>query len=307
MRGLATYIMRGPVYAMLVTAVFAILTPVLPPLVIISGAALTLATLRMGVKSGLMVGIGATLITMVFFVLLSGNGLPALNISIVVFLPLFILALIYRNSISLNRTLTVLAVLAGSMSLMVYMSLGDPGAWWSKVVETNILPALEEREIDLQSPDGRQVMLILAWFGQVVIGLSIYFYTMILAGSLLLARWWQSGLYNPGGYRDEFYNLRFGRIFAIAMIVALGISFFEAGDLGNMALNVAIAAMFVFMLQGIALMHSIVASRGMNILWLVILYILILFALLQMTILLTVIALVDSGLDIRRRLSSQSS
>lgn len=307
MRGLAAYIMRGPVYGTLVTAVFAILTPIIPPMVVISGAALTLTTLRKGAKGGLIVGTGATLLAMAIYRLLMGDGLPAVNLAIVVFIPLFILGLIYRNSASLTRTLTVLAVLASVMSIMVYVSLGDPQSWWTKVVEINILPELENRGVDLNSPEGKQILSFFAWLGKVLIGVFIYFYTMILAGSLLLARWWQSSLYNPGGFRDEFYNLRFGKAFAIAMIVVLGISFIDDGNTGSIVLNVAIAAMFIFMLQGIALMHSVVALRGMNILWLVFMYAMMIFAIQQMTMVLTVIALVDSWLDIRRRLSSRAS
>lgn len=40
--------------------------------------------------------------------------------------------------------------------------------------------------------------------------------------SLLLARWWQALLYNPGGFRQEFHNLRLDlRLVGLCLVVAL--------------------------------------------------------------------------------------
>jgi hypothetical protein len=115
MRMLATYIMRGRIQAILVAAAFAAITPVIPPLVLLSGATVALVTLRLGAKDGVLTGIGAMVIAMAFFMVVAGNPAPALNFALVLYIPLFVLAIILRNSMSLARTLSVLAVLGTAM------------------------------------------------------------------------------------------------------------------------------------------------------------------------------------------------
>ena len=39
--------------------------------------------------------------------------------------------------------------------------------------------------------------------------------------TLLLARWWQSALFNPGGFRKEFYALRLPRILVFPTLAGL--------------------------------------------------------------------------------------
>ena len=83
MRAIASYILRGPMQAMLVTAVLAMLSMLRPPLTgllgYISGAAIALVTLHVGSKQGLQVAAGAMLgaMLMAYFVL----GKPMLAIA----------------------------------------------------------------------------------------------------------------------------------------------------------------------------------------------------------------------------------
>ena len=59
MKSLASFVLRGPIQAILVTTGTGVLAILLPPLSILSGAAVALTTLRLGIRSGAVVVLGS--------------------------------------------------------------------------------------------------------------------------------------------------------------------------------------------------------------------------------------------------------
>ena len=130
------------------------------------------------------------------------------------------------------------------------------------------------------------------------IGVGYMFLAIVL---LMLARWMQATLFNPGGFQKEFHQLHIGQKTALGLA---GLIF-----LGSYQLVIPQSWVFYFILPllfaGIALVHAVVVKKKLSSLWLVIFYIL-LIVLPTMLQLLVLLALVDSWYDFRSRLQQST-
>jgi hypothetical protein len=81
--------------------------------------------------------------------------------------------------------------------------------------------------------------------------------------SLLLARWWQSAVYNPGGFQEEFHGFTISSKVAVILL-----AFFLIGRLIPEGYQLwADLALLPFLIAGIALFHSTVKLFGLGSQW----------------------------------------
>jgi len=299
MRALASFIMKGRMQAVLITVLFSGLSIVVPPLIYFSGGAVALVTLRMGLQQAAVVVLLAILIMSAISMVATGSPIPGLVFAAMVWVPVAILAQVLRQTISLGLTVGIacgvgmLAVLAG------YLLIPDPVQMWQDLL-LQILPELGSEAEQLQLGDTvSQAAKMMTGILAVALALNVLF-------SLLVGRWWQAMLYNPGGFREEFHQLRLPKLLAIVALFSLLLSWLAGEGAELLAGNLLIVLVFFYLLQGLAICHAVVTGRGMHIGWLVGLYVLMLIALPQMTVLLVLLALADSWVDFRNRFVPQS-
>ena len=91
--------------------------------------------------------------------------------------------------------------------------------------------------------------------------------------SVLLGRWWQALLYNPGGFGKEFRALRLDRRVAFGTLGVLLMVPLAGDALGSLGIELMALAVVLYLLQGLAVIHAMVTGRGASLLWLVVLYI----------------------------------
>ncbi len=304
MKTLASFILRGPGQAILVAVGTAVLAMMLPPLSIISGAVVALVTLRSGVRAGGLVMLGSALFVALLAYLSLGNLLVGLVFLIVLWLPLWILAGVLRET----RSLALATSLSGALGivgvLVIYAVVGDVTAWWQQ-----ILLAMFEPAIETGGPlaDRELVTTILADLAKIMTGIAAAGMALNALMCLYLARAWQAQLYNPGGFRDEFYELRMGSRIALASMAFIAVSLLPFGGLSHMAGEIVIVILSLYVLQGLALIHAVVARRGLHFSWLVVLYLVMVFVLPQLMALVAVLGLIDTWADFRRRICPQKS
>jgi hypothetical protein len=300
MKALASFILRGPSQAMLVAVGTAVLAMMLPPLTLLSGAAVALYTLRIGVRPGAMVMVGSAAFVGALAYVSLGNMLPGLVFLAAIWLPVWVLAWVLRQT----RSLTLATLVAGGLGvaavLLAYLLVGDVTAWW----ETQLLAIFEPAmQADGPLADEAAVQAILADIAKLMTGIVISGMVLNAVICLYLARAWQAQLFNPGGFRSEFYELRLGRKTALAAIAVLFASMLPLGDVTRLAGELMIVAMSLYMIQGLAMFHAIVAKRNMHVAWLIGLYLVTLFVLPQLLALVAVVGLIDTWADFRRRVS----
>lgn len=300
MLGLASFIMRGRSQAALVAAVFAILSLLFPLTGMLSSATLALATLRQGPVEGLLVGLFAGLASGLFAFAALGSPVPALGFALALWLPVWALAVLLRNSGSPALTVTTAGLMGLAILIGLEVGLADPTAYWAELMEP-VRKGLIEGGI-LTDAESQALILEVARWMTGAFAATFYFQALL---ALFLGRWWQSLLYNPGGFGAEFRDLRLGKgigVLGLALMAFLLI----AGE-NQWAADLLILITPLFLLQGLALVHWLVtamqASRG----WLIGLYALFLLALPHAQVLTAGLGLADIWVNVRAKVSPRKA
>lgn len=294
--------MRGRMQAMLVAAVTALLSLFLPPLNYISSAVVGLVTLRKGWSEGLIVIVGAGIATALFAGLTVVSPLRADMVAASVWLPVWLLSLILRYTVSLSITVGSAGLIGALIVVGVYLSLSDPAQMWREVIGRIIALAKQQNEAAVADNLG-QIMMNTA---PQMTGILIAALVVGLTLSLLLARWWQALLFNPGGFAREFQGLRLGRSIALITVVIMALSKATSGWTAEAAANVVIVMAAIYLIHGMGLIHGIVAAKKMHVGWLITVYA-VTFIIPQSTILVAAGAFTDSWIDIRARLTKSQN
>lgn len=285
MHALAQYVMRGPLQAGTVAAA----ATAMPFMSWLGGAVVSLVVLRLGLAKGLTIGLWA-LLPALGWVWFTGNPTALM---VIVFA--MVMAGVLRATMSWERAL--LAGSAAGLVIGIALPLLFPGMVDNLVQGlVNMLrdwdPDLSDAELDERQQGIRALVHgILPGAG---LALAI--------GATVLARYWQAALYNPGGFRQEFHGFRLTVGAATLCVVALLI----AQVVGENSLLLSWMAGMPLIMAGLALAHGVVGLQSANPAWLVLLYVLLVVAGSAIGLLLMLLAIVDSWLDIRRRISSRA-
>ncbi len=299
MNFLATYIMRNRTSAVLVAVATAVLSLLLPPLSYLSGAVAGLVTLRHGSREGLTVlGIAGLLIALP--ALLSGSSGVVVIFGAVIWMPVWVLAVVLRQTVSLSTTILVAASFGVICVAVVHGVLADPAEWWRAKLEL-LRPMLTEA--GWSSADVEANLTTLAGAMTAMLAAAVMITPLL---SLFIARWWQALLYNPGGWRKEFQELRLpGRLVWVAVVVVT-IAWFTGGSVQTFAADLLIVMLLLYLLQGLSVIHNLVYRRGLSVAWLVGLYALLLI-LPQAVMLVAGLGFTDTWLDYRSRIKADVS
>lgn len=304
---LASFIMRRPLNAVLVASVFAILSLVMPPLSLFSGATLALVSLRLGLGVGVKVLLGAGVAVAIFALAIDGSDVSSpvgevFTVMAIAMLPLLLLlSWVLRETRSLATTVVVTGVLAMVVVVFMYLVVGDTTEWWRHAFSQVYVLAQADGTQQVSPAELEAFVALVAKASNGAAGLIAF---LMLAGSVLLARWWQAKLYNPGGFGAEFRGLRFDKRISIAVLLVLGLMIVTEGAWQQFAADLLVVLLAMYMLIGIALVHSVVGFKNAPRAILVALYVLLLFppTAPQVAVLLASAGFADSWLDLRRRL-----
>ena len=251
----------------------------------ISAAAIALVTLRQGVASGGWLVFWALLPAVVASWLSGDPG------SVLLLLGVFVLAVVLRATVSLALAVAASALvglISGGGLLLIgadfLAQLVDVFAALLEQLQSNVATE-ESMDLVLSAPSTVQIAGILA-AGNAVTALF----------SLLLARYWQALLYNPGGFREEFHALRLPPLWTTGLgLLALAV-WAQEPWVSGWALVVSVPLMFC----GFSLVHAYAAASGRGVSSLVIFYLLWLFVDPVKGLLLGCVV-ADAWIDFRRR------
>ena len=299
MRLLASFVMQGRSQAVMAIGVLALLSLLFPPLTVLSSAAVALVTLRRGRLDGLLVILLGAAACALLGLLVRVDVVSIAGFTMIIWLPVWILALLLRSSSSLAVATTVALLFGLLVILIYYVEFSDPVAEWRRILEPLLQSFNQGQTIEV----GQQ-KLLLDVLSHWMTGLMAAGFFLQLMVSLLLARWWQSSLYYPGGFRSEFHQLRLPRVLAIFTVAVTGFLLMDMGVGSPMLDYLAMLLIIAYLLQGLALAHGIRAQLGANPGWLYAMYILLFIAAPHMVITLAVAGIADAWLDLRSRIGN---
>lgn len=288
MRALLEFAMRSRLAAVGMVALGALM----PLLFWLSAGLLALITLRRGLAEGGLILAGATAALVPIYAVMLGTPLAVLQPLALIWLPVMGMAQVLRVRVSLATAIQAGALVAAGAVVAFYGLYGDPSVFWRQVLEV-----LSQQL--LAAPPGEGWDRTVEQLAPRLTGLWVTNVLGVALLCLLLGRWWQAMLYNPGGFRSEFHDLHLSRWFAaLAAAAVLAGAFSAPGLLAD--LGTILGA--VFILQAVAVAHAIVARRGWHTGWLVGFY-LVLPLLMRPAVL---IGLADPIMNFRARLAPES-
>lgn len=291
----ANYVMKGQIQAYIATALLALLTVWFGPLGMLLGAVIALITLRVDTAEGFKLLIAAIAINLVATQVFMGSMLPAWVAIAEYMLPVWLMAWVLRRTNSLASALSLSMLMTGAVVIVFHFIVGDASAWWSKMMNTALLPFIQEAGV--QAPTK-----LIETMSDVATMLLAMFMVVLWFSILLLGRWWQGKLYNPGQFQQDFHQIRLPKNLAyLAIVLAIAGLLIKTGLIQDLS-GVMMAGL---MFPGLAIAHHAVAMKKMGNGWLIGLYIL-LFLFPQTILILATIGLIDTWLDIRSRWSQDS-
>ncbi len=313
MLALARYTLKGPYQAASTVALLAVMAVFTPSLVQSSPGLLMLAIffsfalqftsctmvgliiLTQGSVSGLKaIVVSIVGISLVGWALL---GVPELGITtgLVQWLPIILLAQTLRSTKSLALTLLA-GVALGSVAIAgQYLILGDVQAQWMQMMLQRIGEINEQNQALADS-----YLNLIRWL---VMGMVSLFYLMFVS-IVLVARSLQARLNDSAGFGAEFRSLALGKSAAtVALATIVAGSLMQQGWLNSLGY----LFMAAFLFQGLAVLHSKLASRKQAGLLLGLYYFLLLI-LLRITLPLTALTgIADNWLAFRKKSESSDN
>ena len=301
MKKLVVFIVSGRWQAVLIATACGVISLLLPwlggMLNYLAAAIVALVTLHVGMLPGLQVLVIATTVTVLVYQLVGIQAVVGLVMVLLLWLPCWMSSAVLLKTRDLGQALRAATLFGVCLLLVVYGFYGDPAPWWLQQLQL-IESTLEEAgvsfpglaEIDLQQDVAALLTGVI--LASLVVGVT---------ASLLLARWWQSILVHPGGFREEFYGLRLGYAAGLVTLAVMVMARLTQGTFSDFSAQLAMILLVPYLLVGLAIIHSLLKQFNRGNGWLVVIYIL-LAIVPQAMLLLAAGGLMDTWIDFRRRL-----
>ena len=284
---LGNYIMRGRLQAVAVITLLALVSFILSPFAYqLSGVPVGLITLRRGAVIGFQILIGC-LFAMGLFVLLA--QIPpqiCLAFAVVIWLPVWLCSTALRSTGSQGIMVLVAGVIGIGFIVVMTMVTDNAAAWWQHWLDTWI-------EITLPADLGFRYRQTLEPVMQLLNAMIAAGLVTSLVLTMFIARWWQSGLFNPGGFGEEFRALRLPRMLLVFAAPALLLMMTSTEPLHSMLRDILIITVFLYLFHGIAMVHRFVKKGNLSAAWLFGMYV-VLFSVPQSVLFLACLGIADS-------------
>ncbi|WP_223654909.1 hypothetical protein [Halopseudomonas nanhaiensis] len=275
--------MRGRKEATLVVAIAA----AIPLLFWFSAAALALVILRRGPREAMPVLVWGILPALAWAMV--GDLTPLL-----VILGAGAMAVLLRQRSDWAAVVTVAVPLGVAYAVALLLMLDEPLQQLAEQIRDMLPDLLSGVSGGLNEADTAQLEALLV---PLLAGLMGAVHTLMALISLMIGRSWQARLYNPGGFRQEFHQLRLSPLVAIVLLALTLI-----GPRWTEVAMVSPIASVPLLLAGIALIHGVVGLRGLGTAWLVAMYVMFAFVAQLIYPLIMFLAFVDSLFDFRSRM-----
>lgn len=254
------------------------------PLLFWLGAAVqALVILRHGVREGGRVVLWSMLPAIAWTA--AGDPTPLL-----VALGTSALAVSLRQTIRLDWTV----ILAAGLGIVAYLIL--------PFLLSGVLPLVEDSSqkvvAEALKDEPELLAQLMPLVPPMISGVLAALHVLVIILCLLLGRYWQAKMFNPGGFGTEFKQLRLPLAYSLpALLVSLA-----AGQLEPSLAGVTPVFTVPLMIAGLALFHGLLTQSKASPGWTVLIYIALFVFGPYMYTLLIFVALLDSLLNIRARL-----
>ncbi|WAK01338.1 hypothetical protein [Methylobacter sp. YRD-M1] len=281
---------------MIVASSLALLSLIMPPVSIVSSASVALVTLRRGAFEGLYVLVCSSAAASLLGLFLLGSYQFALLYSMVLWLPVWLISIVLREGRHLSLAVEF-AVLIGVLGVVgFYLYEAEPAAMWKAALSHMVPPNVPVDEI-------QRTLDVLSHYMTGVAAAGTVFGLLF---GLFLGRWWQSVLYNPGGFKQEFLSLHTKPRLAMGSIAVVAVAWASSGALSEVAWNMTILLFVLYTCIGTAVLHAVFASMKLG-RYLVPMFYLTLFLIPHAMLPVALVGLSDAWMNLRNKISNQTN
>jgi hypothetical protein len=286
MNALGKYLLSGKMQAVGTVSLMTLLSLLLPPFsYIISGATVSLLTLRKGPLHGIQVVFGALLVVSLFGYFTNLGAALGVAFALGIWSPVWLVSLVLRIAESQGVMLLVVAGTGIVTVLGTYLFNEELTVLWQSWLDRFM-------QQDFSASESAQLQQVFDASLPLLNGIIAAGMVLSLAITVILARWWQSRLFNPGGFRAEFQQLLLPRWLTLVTFFCMVFSVMNTGDYQWQVRNILIVLIVTHIVQGIASVHRIVFSRKFSSNWIFAMYGFLVF-LPQMALFIACIGMVD--------------
>lgn len=307
MLALARYTLKGPYQAAMVVGLLAIIAVFIVPVmgytpvsVVLAFVTNLLAVVLVGLiilTQGSAAGLKVIVVSALVLSLAAWMGLnsaePGLSMALLQWLPVIALAQILRTSNSLALTLLAGVLIGILVIAFQYLFWADlESSWFSELIQRRAGETPGETQIAREEAEQlaqfvRLMMLLMAS--------SLYLMYILV---IFIARWLQAKLADSQGFGQEFRSLTLGKPAALVavVVVPLGLLLQQAW-----LISFAFIVIIAFMFQGIAVVHSRLATRKQAYGLFVLFYVLLVFTWQITGILTAITGIIDNWLVFRKK------
>ena len=271
------FLLQSPGRAAIILSVLTALSFFASPLAFfLVGTPLALIVLRKGMPAGILTALGCLVLTTLLGVAMNaalGTDIYALVPFVflcMIWLPLWSCACALRLSESQGMALLCVGVMGALFTGYVHFLLGHIHAWWDLWFEQ----MKEGLAPDLAPAQLAQLESMKESIAPLISTIMVSGYALNLSLALLLARWWQSALFNPGGFKVEFMTLRLPEKLLAPTLLGLIALLIWRGGAPLIFRDLAATVLILYLFQGLATIHRHAHYRKTPKIGLIALYIL---------------------------------
>lgn len=266
----------------------AIASLIFHPFSFFSSVVTGLVVLRKGPLPALQVLLSCFLLLMSFVLLAGMDAQTGIMFFLIIYPPVYICCCVLRRTESQGWLVLSAGIISTIYILSSHVLLEDVSAWWLRSMEMSFTTFFNNA-----GNEGHQDIMAklpqLAPIANAILASSIAI-SVIITG--LVARWWQSILFKPGGFRTEFHALKLPEMAVCLPLSGLFLLYFSDEYKNSAGLDILVVVVVLYLFQGLASVHRTVAVKHMSSFWLVVMYVL-LFFLPQMILLVAILGMID--------------
>lgn len=267
-------------------------------------------TLRKGVAEGAVMTAAATLPYVISFMLASHDPstLPivlwtAVGVAVTSNMLTWVFAVLLYRQMTWSGILQVAALVGVLVISVVHLAYPNIADWWAAQLTTYYTQAATMMSGVLTSgvvtPSDSQLesIKVTKYYATGMIVSAVLLNAIL---QLMVARWWQSVLFAPGVLRKELHNIRLTPLAGVLFGLSLVFSYMGNG----VVLDMMPILYMLFAGAGLSVVHYFFALMvsPTRWFWIAVLYVTLLFAMPTSMVFISMVALLDIWLDLRKKL-----
>jgi hypothetical protein len=277
------------------------LLSIIPFLHLLGLLLMLVVTLRKGWREGLLLTVIVSGCTVLLSVFVLHRGATEMILQVLNPFLLWSLALVLYNGASWQKVIQLITAVGLALVLCVYYFYPhSAAAWsadWSRILTLNLQQIKQMHPGLINQLSAQDWQHIITLFGAFAPGLRALLYVGSGLLSLVLARYLQAVLYNPGGLKQELYYWHLGcGTGGVITLMLLGVYFKQSPVL----LSMVPVLMLPLLCDGLSLVHFLTAGYRYQFIVLLVFYVCILFVLQQLLLFVLLLGYLDCFINFRK-------